>query len=118
MDDTFWHHKTLLRHQFYNFVFKIYKELALENEKEFVIIVMLVPMVLALHDSESNHRIVNFGKSLVVPLIGACFDQDRGLTVGWILSALWQTRCMRKAWPPQPPRSLNTLLNVLVYQFH
>ena len=114
MDDTFWHHKTLLRHQFYNFVFKIYKELALENEKEFVIIVMLVPMVLALHESESNHRIVNFGKSLVVPLIGACFDQDRGLTVGWILSALWQTRCMRKAWPP---RSLNTLLNVLVYQF-
>ena len=76
MDDTFWHHKTLLRHQFYNFVFKIYKELALENEKEFVIIIMLVPMVLALHDSKSNHRIVNFGKSLVVPLIGACFDQS------------------------------------------
>ena len=60
MDDTFGHHKTLLRRQFYAFVFKIYEELSFENEKEFVIIVMLVPMVLALHNAESNHRVVNF----------------------------------------------------------
>ncbi len=59
MDNTFGHHKTLLRHQYYAFVLKIYEELSFENEKKFVIIIMFVPMVLALHDAESNHRVVN-----------------------------------------------------------
>ena len=39
--------------------------------EKFVVIVVLVPVILALHHAQANHRFVHLAKSLVVLLIGA-----------------------------------------------
>lgn len=55
--------------------FEVDEERPLEREEKLIFFVVLVPMVLALQDSQTDHRIVYLAKGLVVPLIGAFFDQ-------------------------------------------
>jgi hypothetical protein len=48
---------------------QIDQELALQNEKELVFVVVLVPVKFSLHDTKANDAIVHLTKSLVVPLL-------------------------------------------------
>src|SRR5207249_2422719 len=52
-------------------LFEINQQLPFNHVEEFVIIVMLVPMVFTLHNTETNHRPVHPAEGLVVPLVGA-----------------------------------------------
>jgi hypothetical protein len=56
-------------------VFQINDEMTVEDKEELVVVVVLVPVILALHDPKSNDRIVHFAESLVVPTVGARADQ-------------------------------------------
>jgi hypothetical protein len=67
--------EALPRLQLHNSILKVYKERTLQDEEKFIIIVVLVPMIFALHHTEPNHRSVHLTESLVVPLILAGSDQ-------------------------------------------
>ena len=55
--------------------FQINQKLSLQHEEEFILLVVLVPVKLALHDAETNDAIVHLAKSLVVPLVIAGGDE-------------------------------------------
>ncbi|MFZ2507174.1 MAG: hypothetical protein WAW79_01700, partial [Steroidobacteraceae bacterium] len=62
--------------------------MALEYEKIFVVIVVLVPVVFTLHDAKAHHRVIDLAKGLVVPAIAAGFNPDiRGSTCIGLLAA-------------------------------
>src|SRR5207253_120291 len=61
----------LSRTQLHRAAFEINQQLPFNHVEEFVIIVMLVPMVFTLHNTETNHRPVHPAEGLVVPLVGA-----------------------------------------------
>src|SRR6516165_7938957 len=42
-----------------------------EHEKEFVVVIVLMPMILALHDAEAYNGIVHLAERLIIPLVGA-----------------------------------------------
>jgi len=50
-------------------------ETAFENKEELVVIIVFVPVVLALQDTESNDRIVHLAQRLVVPAVGTSLHQ-------------------------------------------
>ena len=58
-----------------NAIFEIDQETSVQNEKEFVDVVVLVPMIFALHHRESDDGVVHLAKRLVVPLIRAGIRQ-------------------------------------------
>jgi hypothetical protein len=43
--------------------------LSVQNEEEFVIIVVLVPVVFTLYDPEANNAVVHFSEGLIEPLV-------------------------------------------------
>ena len=49
--------------------FQVDEELSLKAEEELVIVVMLMPVILALHHAKSNDRAVHLTERLIVPLI-------------------------------------------------
>src|SRR2546427_234261 len=75
MPNPFRHHETLPRSKINDLVFKIDQEMAVENEEEFVDVIMLVPVVFALQNAEPHDRVVHLTKSLVVPFVRARIDQ-------------------------------------------
>ncbi len=72
---TFGHHKALLRRKINNAIFKIDQEMSVQNEKEFIDVFVLVPVIFALNHGQSDDRIVHLAKRLVVPLIRAGIGQ-------------------------------------------
>src|SRR5262245_6572673 len=55
MHYTFWHDEALSWLQFYNSTFQIDDEQSFHNIKELVFLVMFVPVIFALNDSETNN---------------------------------------------------------------
>ena len=55
MDDAFGDDEPLLRSQLDTAILEINDEAPGKDKKEFVVIVVLVPVVLALHYTETNH---------------------------------------------------------------
>src|SRR5271156_1895428 len=77
--DAFRHDKSHPRLEGHSAIFKINQKLPIEAEEEFIIVIMLVPVILALHNAEPHHRIVHPTKRLVVPLVGDGRDQRRNI---------------------------------------
>jgi len=50
-------------------VFKIDNQPAFNNVKEFVVIIVLVPMIFTFNDAKAYYRPVHLAKRLVVPLV-------------------------------------------------
>jgi hypothetical protein len=69
MHHTSWHNEALSRLQFYNLIFQINDEQSFHNIEELVFLVMLVPMILALNDAETNDRVVHLAQCLVEPSV-------------------------------------------------
>jgi hypothetical protein len=59
------------RLQVNRFAFQVDNEVAIEHKEELVVVIVLMPVVLALHHAQANNGIVNFAQCLVVPLVRA-----------------------------------------------
>jgi hypothetical protein len=70
MAHAFGHDKALAWQKINCAIFKIDQETSVEDEKEFIDLLVLVPVILALHDRHPDDRIVHLAKRLVVPFIG------------------------------------------------
>jgi len=79
MLDAFGNDKSLLWLQINRAIFEIDDKVSLQDKEELVVVVMFVPVILALHDPEANNGVVHFTECLVIPLIGAGFDQGRNV---------------------------------------
>jgi len=75
MQDAARHDKALSCAEFDRTSFKIDDELALNDIEELVVGVVLVPVILALHHTESDHGVIHLAERLVVPLEPASVDQ-------------------------------------------
>ncbi len=71
MTDTFGDNKALPRGEIDSRIFEVNEEPSIENEKELVDVLVLVPVILALNHCHSDNRIVYLAKRLVVPLVRA-----------------------------------------------
>jgi hypothetical protein len=67
MQNAFWHHKTVPRPQFNGPVFEIDQEPAFDDIKEFVIVVVFVPVVFTLDHADPDNRSVDLAKRLIEP---------------------------------------------------
>ena len=56
-------------------LFQIDQQLAADDVEEFIFVVVLVPMIFAMNDSEPDDRLVHFAQRLVVPFIRAGIDE-------------------------------------------
>lgn len=79
MHYTLWHNKTLLYLQINGSVFEVNNEMSFENEEELVVVIVFMPVILALHHTQSNDGIINFAKGLVVPAILALTHKRRNV---------------------------------------
>ena len=75
MQDAARHDKALSRAEFDRTSLQIDDELALNDIEELVVGVVLVPVILALHHTESDHGVIHLAERLVVPLELASVDQ-------------------------------------------
>jgi hypothetical protein len=55
--------------------FKINQELALEDKKEFIFLVVFMPVELPLHNTEANYAVIDLAQGLVIPLLLAGGNQ-------------------------------------------
>ena len=69
------HDEALSRPKINRAIFKIDQETSVEDEKEFINLFVVVPMIFALHYRHSHDRIVHFAKRLIVPFVGASIGQ-------------------------------------------
>jgi len=75
MADTFGNDKALSWGKIDNAIFEIDQEMSVENEKEFINVFVLMPMIFALHHREPDDRIVHLAKRLVVPFVSTGISQ-------------------------------------------
>jgi hypothetical protein len=66
--DSLWHNKALPRGKFHGAILEINQKLALDYVEEFIVGVMFVPMIFALHDAKAHDGLVHLAQRLVVPL--------------------------------------------------
>ena len=59
MQDTLWHSKPLLRTELDSSALEIDYELSFHDIKEFILIVMLMPMELTLQDAKPDNTIID-----------------------------------------------------------
>ena len=71
MANPFRNDEALARRKFDNAIFEIDQKISIENEKEFINILVLVPVIFALHYRQPDDRVVHLAKRLVVPLVRA-----------------------------------------------
>ncbi len=71
MAHTFRYDKTLPRREINYSIFKIDQEAPMEHEKEFIDVVMFMPVIFTLNYRHPDDRIVHLAKRLVVPLVCA-----------------------------------------------
>lgn len=92
-------------------IFKVDQELAFEDEKEFVVIVVHVPMVFAFDDAEPHNTVVDFCKGLVVPpliaIIGQLLHVNRFEMLVFYIEMRVVWKCFH-SWVSQ--RNVNTIL--------
>ena len=69
------HNEALARRKINHPIFQIDQEAPVQHEKEFIDVFVLMPMILALHHSHPDNRIVHLAKGLVVPFVGASIGQ-------------------------------------------
>jgi hypothetical protein len=79
MKHTLRNNKALPRVKFDRPSLQVDQKAAFENEEEFIVVVVFVPVIFALHHAKSNHRIVHLAKRLVVPAVVAGRDQVRNV---------------------------------------
>ena len=60
---------TLIRVQLDCPVFKVNEQLAFKNKEKFIILIVLVPMIFALNNPNSNDTVVHFCQSLIEPFV-------------------------------------------------
>lgn len=58
-------------------IFEIDQETPAQDMKELVFILVLMPVILALHDTQTHDGFIHLAERLVVPLIRASRDQPR-----------------------------------------
>ena len=75
MQDSFGNNGALSRTKFDCPAFEINQQLALDNIEKFVVVIMLVPVIFALHNAKTNHRAVHLAEGLVVPLVLTCLGE-------------------------------------------
>src|SRR5581483_2673477 len=71
------HGKPLPRLQLDLSVLEIHEERALEHKEELIVIRVMMPVILALHDTQTDYRAIYLTQRLVVPAIRACTHQRR-----------------------------------------
>jgi len=71
MANALGHDKALTWCELDRFVFEVDQEISIEHKKEFIDIVMLVPVIFPFEHADSDYRIVHFAKGLVIPLVFA-----------------------------------------------
>src|SRR5947209_6721534 len=76
MSNSFWDDESLTWCELDCFVFEIDQELALEHKKEFIELLVLVPVIFAFEHAESHDGVVHLAKSLVVPFVCARFGKS------------------------------------------
>ena len=69
--DAFRNHKSLFGQQLNRPVFRVDQEAPLDDVKELVFEIVLVPVELALHDAQPHHGLIHPAKGLVVPRLFA-----------------------------------------------
>src|SRR4051794_28952365 len=67
MPHSLWDDKSLSRRKLDRAVFKVNQQLTINNIKEFVLLLVVVPMILTLYNPEPDDRIIHLAESLVVP---------------------------------------------------
>jgi hypothetical protein len=67
--------KALPRAEIDNTIFKVDEEISIENEKEFINVLVLMPVVLTLHYCHPDDGVVDLAKRLIVPLVRARIGQ-------------------------------------------
>jgi hypothetical protein len=75
MTDAFGNNKALPRAEIDNTIFKVDEEISIENEKEFINVRVLMPVILALHHRHPDDGVVDLAKRLIVPLVRARIGQ-------------------------------------------
>jgi hypothetical protein len=75
MNDALRDNKPLLLTELDASILEIDDETTFQDKEELVVVVVFVPVILALHDAETNDRIVHLAQRLVVPAVRASRDQ-------------------------------------------
>ena len=75
MTHTFGNNKALPRAEIDNTIFKVDEEISIENKKEFINVLVLMPVVLTLHYCYPDDGVVDLAKRLIVPLVRARIGQ-------------------------------------------
>jgi hypothetical protein len=75
MAHAFGNNKALPRAEIDNTIFKVDEEISIENEKEFINVLVLMPVVLTLHYCHPDDGVVDLAKRLIVPLVRARIGQ-------------------------------------------
>jgi len=71
MAHTFRHDEALPGRKSDNAILEIDQEMSVENEKEFIDIIVFVPVIFALHYRHPDDRIIHLAQRLIVPFIFA-----------------------------------------------
>ncbi len=71
MAHTFGNDEALSRRKIDNTIFEIDQKTSVQNEKEFIDVLVFVPMIFALHDGQPDDSVIHFTKRLVVPFVVA-----------------------------------------------
>jgi len=79
MQDAPGNDETLPRPEIHGAILEINQKAPLHNEEEFVLGVMLVPVILAVHDAETDHGVVHPAEGLVIPRILAGLHERRNV---------------------------------------
>src|SRR2546430_15681091 len=68
-------HETLPRRKINDAIFEIDQKMSIQNEKEFINVIVFMPMISALHHRHPDDRVVHLAKRLVVPFVFAGIRQ-------------------------------------------
>lgn len=68
MDDPLWHDKSLPGLKLNGLLLKVDDEATLKNKEKLIVIVVLVPVVFALHHTQTNYGVIDLAQSLIEPL--------------------------------------------------
>jgi hypothetical protein len=71
MEDSFGDDEGLAGRQSHGSVLQVDQELAFDNVEEFVVMMVLVPVVFALNDGDADDGFIDFAEGLVEPLVFA-----------------------------------------------
>jgi hypothetical protein len=71
MPHTFGNNETLSRSEIHSATFEVDEKTSIKNEKEFIDVVVLVPVILTLDHGHPDHRIIHLAERLVVPFVSA-----------------------------------------------